>query len=159
LKKIIPLGFIINQLTHLKPLNMKKKNKFLLIIVFAIAALAIGKTGNAQTPWVLAQSVSNVNFYYQLSDCGGDEVVFLKFENNNPGTVTVTWDELFDTQGGTAQPGQWGTLHKTLPTGTTQQADCTDSTCAECLITPEKMMQTYKAVASGFAYSNITVTP
>jgi hypothetical protein len=39
----------------------------------------------------------------------------------------------------------------------TEQADCSATTCPECLIVCEEMMQTHKAFITGFAFDAISV--
>lgn len=136
-----------------------KTIKQISLIMAAFALMLVSESAKAQVNWTLSQSVGNVDFYYSIQTCGSDTVVFLKFVNNNTASVTVSWNELFDSQAGAAQPSHYSTRQLTIAPGVTQQADCLDTTCPDCLILPEEMMQTYKAVVTGFAFAAITVTP
>jgi hypothetical protein len=134
-----------------------KKQIIKMFLVAAFTAVAgFNYDARAQVAWTLSQSVGNVDCYYSITQCGSDNVVFLKFVNNNSGSATISWNEVFTTQAGTGQ--QSGvTKQLTLAPGTTMQIDCADSSHPECLIGPADITVTYLAVISDFNFSNISV--
>jgi hypothetical protein len=134
---------------------MKKYIKSLIFIF--ITFIAINARVNAQTTWHLSQSVGNVDFYYSITTCNADSAVLLKFVNNNSGSVTVTWKEVFETQYGSGLPGYFGTKQMTLAPGITEQANCSSTTCAKCLITADRVNPGYMAKIYSFSFADITV--
>ncbi len=135
---------------------MKTKIKLLYLIALAIMTAASEKT-NAQTLWTLSQTVSNVDFYYSMNVCASDTVVFLKFENNNTGNVTITWDEVFETQAGPGIVGFYGPKVLTLAPGITEQVDCVATIYPDCLILTSEVSPAYPAVILSFGFANVTV--
>lgn len=130
-----------------------------IIIIAGLIAMLLGAAGktNAQVNWTYSQTVDSVDFYYSIQECNGDSVVFLKFTNNNNDTVTVEWSDVFDTQFGNAQASHHGLRQAVLAPGTAEQLDC-ETGCPECLILCTEMMDTYKAIITGFAFDTISVT-
>jgi hypothetical protein len=45
--------------------------------------------------WVFDKTVDGVDFYHKITNCEGNKLVFLKFENKNAFNVTVSWKETF----------------------------------------------------------------
>jgi hypothetical protein len=41
--------------------------------------------------WVLATEKSGVKAYYRITTCGEDQVIYLRFVNNNLGAAQVSW--------------------------------------------------------------------
>lgn len=137
---------------------MKTKIITVLACITVLMLRAI-EPANAQVAWTFSQTVNSVEFYYSIQECDGDNVVFLKFVNNNSGIVTANWTEVFDTQAGPGQVGHFGQRQMLLAPGVTAQTDCSAITCPECLIVCEEMMTTYKALINGFSLDDITVIP
>ncbi len=134
---------------------MKKYIKTLIFIF--ITCIAIHARVNAQTTWHLSQSVGNVDFYYSITTCNDDSVVFLKFVNNNSGNVAITWKEVFDTQYESGVTGFFGPKQMTLPPGITEQSSCSATTCTNCLITKDKVNPGYRANIYSFSFADISV--
>lgn len=137
-----------------------KTIKKLFLVTALLALTAMSEKAQAQVTWTLSQTVNNVDFYYSIQTCGTDTVVFLKFENNNSNSVSITWNEVFETQYGAGQP-RWDGLQQqlTLSSGITLQNDCVDVTTPQCLISPFEVSAAYPASVYSFAFAAITVTP
>ena len=132
-----------------------KTNIFICFIAFA-SILWVGNA-QAQTQWTLGQSTGNVEFYYSITACGADSVVFLKFVNSNNTGVKVTWNEVFDTQEEAGAKGYFGPKTLVLQPGTTEQSDCSSVDCPDCLILPTEVSPAYPANIRHFAFSDVTV--
>ena len=51
--------------------------------------------------WVLQTELKDVKAYYKITQCGNEQVVFLKFVNSGNTSVTVTWDDQMQFSGET----------------------------------------------------------
>lgn len=62
----------------------------LLLLIMAF----FSNVSSAQTPstWVTITTVDNVKVSYKLDQCQGQEKLFLKIENANSSTKTVSWN-------------------------------------------------------------------
>lgn len=149
---------------------MKTKNKFLrnlclvaLLLPFLSAfsiqqAKALPPTNGAatsKTHWILDKTVNNVDFYYQISKCNDDVVVFLKFDNRNRFNVKITWKEMFTTQGG-EQSRYWGAKDLVLRPGVLAQTDCATVVNSKCLILPADVHPAYYAKIAAFEFKDVT---
>jgi hypothetical protein len=48
--------------------------------------------------WQFDKTASGVDFFYAISSCDGQDVVFLKMKNKNKYSVEISWKEVFQTQ-------------------------------------------------------------
>lgn len=112
------------------------------------------KTGS----WIFDKTVDNVEFYYQIVDCMGQKVVFLKFVNRNTRNVKISWKESFDTQTKKQVEGFRGRKQLVIGNGETSQTGCTDRRFRECLVLPEDADPTSIVQIVKFSYKEITVS-
>jgi hypothetical protein len=108
--------------------------------------------------WVLFATVSNVDFYYQITDCSGKNVVLLKFNNRNASKVKVSWKEVFTTQFEKDKSGLAGTKQLLVATGETFEAACSDVKIKELVILPSQVNPAYSADIKKFSFKDIVVT-
>ena len=112
----------------------------------------------AAAEWVLVATVNNVDFYYQITDCSGKNVVLLKFNNRNASKVKVTWKEVFTTQFEKDRTGLAGTKQLLLATGETFEAACSEVKIKELVILPSQVNPAYSADIKKFGFKDIMVT-
>ena len=108
--------------------------------------------------WILHSTIRNVDFYYRISDCNGNNVVFLKFNNRNGKEVKISWKEIFKTQFDTQKEGFKGTKQLSLPPGETAASDCASSSVKQCIVFASQVTPAYNAEIRQFSFKNITVT-
>jgi hypothetical protein len=122
-------------------------------------------TAGANTPqhlrpvaeWILDKTVSNVDFYYMISECDGKKVVFLKFVNRNNSKVKVSWKEVFSTQFEKKREGFKGKKELVLSKGETSESACNQVNVKECFVLPSEVSATYLAEISSFTFSDVQV--
>ncbi len=108
--------------------------------------------------WIFDKSVGNVDFYHKISNCQGQNVVFLKFENNNKHNVKISWKEVFVTQQEEAKKEGFKSEKKlTLIPGQTEASGCEDTINKACIILPEQAFPTHKVAILQFEFKDITV--
>lgn len=107
--------------------------------------------------WIFDKTVNNVEFYHMIIECGGKNVVLLKFNNKNGYKVKVSWKQGFDTQ---LEKHTKGTEHKhfVLSKGEMVQGSCGSAKFREGFISPEQITPTYIADIQNFEYIDIKVT-
>ncbi len=130
--------------------------------VMLLAAAQASSSGNQTNvlKWQLSATLGGVQFYHAIATCNGKKVVFLKFNNQNPSTVTIAWKEAFtlqqNSEKGEDMPGQ---KQLTLPPGVLSQLGCADQKQME-LLTPR--VQQVTPVDRGeivkFSFKDIKVT-
>jgi hypothetical protein len=108
--------------------------------------------------WILDKTVSNVDFYYLISECEGKKVVFLKFINRNNSKVKVSWKEIFSTQFEKNRAGYKGPKQLVLSKGETAQTNCNQVNIKECLVQPSEVSTTYLAEITSFSFSDVQVS-
>ena len=108
--------------------------------------------------WVLDKTVSNVDFYYMISECDGKKVVFLKFNNRNDKKVKVSWKEVFSTQFEKTREGFKGEKQLVLSKGETLQDDCKNVNVKQCIVLPSEVSSTYLAEIISFTFSQVRVS-
>jgi hypothetical protein len=116
---------------------MKKSILFTIMIsLFIIMGnKSTGAVSGDDNKWILKKSSGNVDLYYKIGECEGSKVIFLKFENKNKYDVQVSWKEaITDKTYGNAIDSYSGQKQLILSPGITQQDDCSNVTCKECLI-------------------------
>lgn len=134
-----------------------KKRIFLPVSLILFTMLGISASLKAQITWNYSQSVHNVDFYYCISTCGDEKVVFLKFVNNNAQNVSAGWKEIFSTQTEQGVPGYKGRKQVTLSPGITMQTDCESSSCTSCIARAKEEVPLYPAIINAFEFSDINV--
>jgi hypothetical protein len=65
---------------------------------------SFGQDNDAE--WVPGPSQNGVHFYYKTIDCNGENTALIKVSNENPGPVTIAWQEEFVIDGETLQTTQ-----------------------------------------------------
>ncbi|MFT3750043.1 MAG: hypothetical protein QM768_17125 [Agriterribacter sp.] len=107
--------------------------------------------------WQLETTVNGVEFYYAISKCNTENVVFLKMKNKNNYNVQVSWQEIFQTQ--LEKNKETGMEKKiTILPGETSASDCTNINHSELVIFSSKINPTYVVSILKFNYKNIQVS-
>ncbi len=100
---------------------MLLKVKFLGFFLLLASTAIFAQTNSDWTPIGLTANGRNiqngVEAYYQLSQCGDMNVVFLKFVNTNSYNIIVDWNDAVFTQQHTWAVNQKGDRRKTLVIG------------------------------------------
>jgi hypothetical protein len=108
--------------------------------------------------WVLDKTVSNVDFYYRIATCNNESVVFLKLENRNDFPAKVSWEEVYATrQVPEKRNGKNGVKTMLLPAGITVQDNCENIVHRECIILPDEVSSSYKAIVDAFEFTSVRV--
>ncbi|PVD49476.1 hypothetical protein DC498_24730 [Terrimonas sp.] len=107
--------------------------------------------------WQLETTVNGVEFYYAISKCNTESVVFLKMKNKNNYNVQVSWQEVFQTQ--LEKNKETGTEKKvTILPGETFESDCANISHPELVIFSSQINPTYVVSISKFNYKNIKIS-
>ncbi|MCC6289018.1 MAG: hypothetical protein IT249_14130 [Chitinophagaceae bacterium] len=107
--------------------------------------------------WQLETTVNAVEFYYAISKCNTETVVFLKMKNKNNYNVQVSWKEVFQTQ--LEKDKETGTGKKIIiPPGETFESDCTNIIHPELVIFSSQINPTYVVSILKFNYRNIVIS-
>ena len=107
--------------------------------------------------WQLETTVNGVEFYYAISKCNTENVVFLKMKNKNNYNVQVSWKEVFQTQ--LEKNKETGVEKKiTILPGETFESDCTNIVHPELVIFSSQINPTYIVSISKFNYKNIMIS-
>ena len=144
-----------------------KLNKFLprreaqrttkrLLLLFSLLLLSIGSYAQGYT---LDTTSGGVECYHQLSQCNGNTVVMLKFNNTNTSSVTISWKQLFATTEFPAITQGYKDRQLVLAPGETVAIDCNDAAHIACIIGPDDVSPAYIAVITQFAFKDVTATP
>ena len=108
--------------------------------------------------WKLDATINNVSFYHALSECNGRKIAFLKFDNKNNVTTSVSWKETVKTQLRAEEKAIRGEQRLSLPPGETFETSCAGTVCKACVILPEQVNPTYLAQIVDFSFTDITVS-
>ncbi|MFT3705755.1 MAG: hypothetical protein QM802_25525 [Agriterribacter sp.] len=112
---------------------------------------------NTALNWQLDKTVAGVDFFYAISSCNGDNVVFLKMNNKNQYSVEVSWKEVFQTQLAKDKEGLAGAKKIVLAKGETLESDCDHPTQPSLLIHSSQVDPTYVVTISKFNYKDVSV--
>ena len=134
-----------------------RKMKFVLNFsaIFILSVLCIKAT--AQSSFNLDNTTSGIKLYHQIVQCNGSDVVFLKFENTTTQNITISFNQVFDTQLEKGIVGFKGVKKILLLPGVTLQANCEDKTHPECIVTALDASPAYSAKLLAFSFANINV--
>ena len=108
--------------------------------------------------WQLDKTVGGVEFYYAISTCNKENVVFIKMNNKNSYSVEVSWKEVFQTQLEKNKEGFAGTKKITISSGETFESDCNNIRQPQLVVLAGQISPTYIATISGFSFKDISVT-
>ena len=110
--------------------------------------------------WALDKTSNNVEFYYKVGECNGQEAVFLKIVNKNDYAVSVSFTEEFtDKTSGRNIESFSGEKQLTIASGKTLQANsCSDTDCSECVILLSMVTPTHIIEMQKFTYSIVSVS-
>jgi hypothetical protein len=129
-------------------------------VTFLFSLMLISLAGFAQGPaYTLGTTASAVYCYYSITNCNGKTVVMLRFDNRNSSAVTISWKEEFNT---TLVPGSnpgYKVKQAILPPGVSEASSCTDANHNNYIIGEADVSRTYRADITGFAFSDVTITP
>jgi hypothetical protein len=130
-------------------------------LLFLFCAVLLTAPGYAQSNkgYTLGTTVNGVDCYYKFSQCGGNTVVLLQFNNHNKTSVNVTWKELFATTLVPENTEGFNGKQITLAPGLSAPVTCDDKERRQLLIGPADVSPTYRAEIKHFAFKNVTVTP
>jgi hypothetical protein len=109
--------------------------------------------------WILEMSTGNVDLYYQIGECDGQKVIFMKFENRNNHEVEITWKEtVHDNFSKSHITGFYGEKQLVLAPGQLVQADCTSSICQECITRSVDVTPTHLVEIKEFSFTEVSVS-
>ena len=123
----------------------------------ADTASALTQNKLAELKWQLDKTISGVEFFYAISSCGGQDVVFLKMKNNNNYSVEISWKEVFQTQLAKEKEAFTGGKKIVLPPGELLESDCTHPANPSLLTRSSQVDPTYVVTISKFNYKDILV--
>ncbi|MFT3947309.1 MAG: hypothetical protein QM763_10075 [Agriterribacter sp.] len=107
--------------------------------------------------WQLGTTTNGVEFYYAISKCNTENIVFLKMKNKNNYNVEVRWKEVFQTQlEANKEPGVEKKI--ILKPGETSESDCVNITHPELVIFSAQINPTYMVTISKFNYKDISIS-
>lgn len=87
--------------------------------------------------WTLAVEKSGVKAYYQITTCGDDQVIYLRFVNSNAGAVQVSWKgEVQFTGEPITRAVKEGNSTLTIQNGEVSGTSCTNPIIAELVVKP-----------------------
>ncbi|MBE0663615.1 MAG: hypothetical protein IH597_14255 [Bacteroidales bacterium] len=137
---------------------MKKANLFKLMLSCVILLGSIGHS--YASDWKLDKSTGNVEFYYKVGECDGQQAVLLKIVNKNEYDVQVSWREvIMDKTIGRSIESFEGEKELTLTAGKTMQASsCGDSDSSELVVFLSAVAPTHVVEMQKFEFSNIAVS-
>jgi hypothetical protein len=139
------------------------KKAVLFTIIFSLSLFlgnkSMASVSGDDNKWVLNKSVGNVDLFYKISECNGEKVIFLKFDNKNDYSVKITWKEaIADKVFGNVVDCHNGDKQLTLSPGITVQDDCTSALSPECRINVQNAIPTHVADPFGLEFKNVTVS-
>lgn len=87
--------------------------------------------------WILAVEKSGVKAYYRITSCSEDQVIYLRFVNNNTGSVQVSWkgEVQFTGETGPRAIKEENTI-LTIQNGEVSGTTCTNPAIAELVVKP-----------------------
>jgi hypothetical protein len=137
---------------------MKKAILFKILLSLIVMLGSIGHT--YASDWKLDKSTGNVEFYYKVGECDGQQAVLLKIVNNNQYDVQVSWKEvIMDKTVGRSIESFEGEKELTLTAGKTMQASsCGVTDSSELLVFLSAVAPTHVVDMQKFEFSNIAVS-
>jgi len=140
---------------------MKKAILFSIMLTLSIflGNKSMASVSGDDNNWVLNKSVGNVDLYYKISECNGEKVIFLKFDNKNNYSLKITWKEaIADKVFGNVVDCHYGEKQLTLPPGVTVQDGCSSISCPECQINMRTAIPTHEADPLNLEFKEVTVS-
>ena len=110
--------------------------------------------------WQLNATESGVKCYYRLTECNGQKLVFLKFENTNRKAVSISWNESFVAKEDktAAKQSSFGIKEMELLPGIIEAVSCESADMQGKLITrPRQTTPVYRANIISFSFTNVIV--
>jgi hypothetical protein len=139
------------------------KRAILFTIIFSLS-IFMGNKSTASVSgddnnWVLDKSVGNVDLYYKISECNGEKVIFLKFDNKNTYSVKVAWKEaVTDKTFGKEVDCYYGEKNLTLAPGVTLQDGCGSVLVPECQINLKTAIPTHPVDPLNLEFKEVTIS-
>lgn len=136
-------------------------NKKTLLIILGLFVFPIILPAAKLPPkWIFDTTINKVDFYHSIVDCGGKQVVFLKFNNHNSTPVKVSWNEVFTTQQQNRKKieGPFREKQVILLAGETTESDCENIKRHELLARPNQLTPVYQAAIVKFSFTDIKVS-
>ena len=139
------------------------KRAILFSIMFSLSIFlgnkSMASVSGDDNNWVLNKSVGNVDLYYKISDCNGEKVIFLKFDNKNNYDVKVAWKEaVADKTFGKVVECYYGEKQLTLAPGVTSQDGCGSVASPECLINLKTAIPTLPVDPLNLEFKDVNVS-
>jgi hypothetical protein len=119
---------------------MRLKYNVLSIFILFYVTSVFAQSNSNWSPIGLSVSGKNmqngVEAFYQLSKCNNEDVVFIKFINNNANAVVVEWNDAIFTKALQLQNNQKGNNKKTLTIGANKVifGDCSSKSQPELTV-------------------------
>lgn len=108
--------------------------------------------------WTLNKSTGNVDFYYKIGECNGQDAIFLKIVNKNNYGVKVTWtDVVNDNVSGMNVEARYGLKEHIVAPGASLQSDCSEAESSDLIVLAIKIIPTHKADITNFEFKNVKV--
>lgn len=108
--------------------------------------------------WTLNKSTGNVDFYYKIGECNGQDAIFLKIVNKNNYEVKVTWtDVVSDNISGRNVEARYGLKEHIVAPKTSLQSNCSEAESSDFIVLVHKTIPTHKADIKSFEFKNIKV--
>jgi len=135
------------------------------ILIFCITVLGIlpgvnyASGSGDDNGWTLTKSAGKVDLFYKIGQCNGETVIFLKFDNKNDKSVTISWKEaVTDVKFGKTFEGQYGAKQLVLKPGITSSDNCSEASIGECVVRMTEIVPTFPAEPKSFEFKEVTVS-
>jgi len=126
-----------------------------MIMVWLLVQLSL--PAKCETAWKFSKSTDNVDLYYSIQKCDGNDVVLFKFVNHEKKNVKLSWTEVMKTQFGSGQKSFRGPQTLEIAPGVTMGKDCSDRSIPQCVLRSTDGLAPYIPVISQFDFENVTV--
>ncbi len=119
----------------------------------------LGSIGHGfASDWTLNKSINNVEFYYKIGECDGQDVIFLKIVNMNDFEIEATWtDMVYDRVLEMNTEAHYGSKELLVPAEATLQADCSEAESSDLIVLAQFIIPTHIGDVQSFDFKNITV--
>ena len=139
------------------------KRAVLFTIIFSLTIFmgnkSMASVSGDDNNWVLDKSVGNVDLYYKISECNGEKVIFLKFDNKNNYDVKVAWKEaVADKTSGKVVLCYYGEKNLTLSPGVKLQDGCGSVVSPECMINLKTAIPTHPVDPLNLEFNEVTIS-
>src|SRR6185369_5583227 len=136
---------------------MKTQNKKVAFMVIIALFIQVNAWAKDKTAWTFSKTTDNVDLYYSIGSCKGEQVVFLKFVNHNKTNVSISWKDVLQTQTGSGEKAFRGIQNLILAPGVTMNEDCSANHIPACILRSTEVSLTHRVEIRKFDFENVTV--